>query len=492
MRYCHCLIPFILLLFAPFLSNAQDHALKIEPTEIDYGETEEWLSRIDTINLINTSDQPVSILKRKPPAHTQIEWPEDAIQPGARAIIRIVYAPKSRGPFNVEIPVYYSSAAQPVTIDLKGEVVSFADNAFKACPTLGKDKDEVSFLHRGIVVDSLTGKPIEEATVTISEVSEDKITNEEGVYEKQIPIGRYTITASAEYYGSKDTTVYLNRNNPFLRFELPRDKELAAANEIDEKQVEELDNEGEPSQPEAQPGNPPVPPGRKDTVEQQPEEDLEEEPDEAIASDDPDDKDTVLLPVSKYKPNNVVFLIDVSTSMDEEDKLPYLKKSINNMVRHLRSIDKVTIVSYATVSHMVLSTTTADNKVKIEEKVNALEARGSTKANKGLTQAYQKARKAYIKDGNNQVIIASDGKFDELSDSRTKINMKVRWNAFRGINLSIVGFGQDREALEFMKGMAKKGNGSTLLIQDQKQAEKALLQEIKENARRAETSKTRQ
>ncbi|PSR05492.1 MAG: hypothetical protein BRD50_00840, partial [Bacteroidetes bacterium SW_11_45_7] len=342
-----------------------------------------------------------------------------------------------------------------------------------------KDKAEVSFLHRGIVVDSITGDPIEGATVTISDVSEDKITNDKGIYEKQIPIGRYTVTASAEYYGTKDTTVYLNRNNPFLRFELPREKEMAATHEIDEKQVEPIDNQERPSQVEANPGNSPVPPGRQDTVEQQPEEGLEEEPQEAIATTSPED--TVLLPVSEYKPNNVVFLIDVSTSMAEEDKLPYLKQSIINMVRHLRSIDKVTIVSYATVSHMVLPTTTADNKAMIEQKVKELEARGSTRANRGLTEAYQKARKVYIEAGNNQVIMASDGKFDELSGSRTKINMKVRWNAFRGINLSVVGFGRDDEGLAFMKGMAQKGNGSTLMIKDKEQARRAILKGIDEH-----------
>jgi len=486
LRYCYLLIPFLFLL--PWFSNAQEHDLRVEPTTIDYGQTEKWLSRIDTILLVNTSDQPISILKRKPPAHTQIEWPEDAIQPGARAMIRILYAPKSRGPFNVKIPVYYSSAAKPVTIQLKGEVVSFAENAFTACPTLGKDKAEVSFLHRGIVVDSITGDPIEGATVTISDVSEDKITNDKGIYEKQIPIGRYTVTASAEYYGTKDTTVYLNRNNPFLRFELPREKEMAATYEIDEKQVEPIDNQERPSQVEANPGNPPVPPGRQDTVEQQPEERLEEEPRDAIATTSPED--TALLPVSEYKPNNVVFLIDVSTSMNEEDKLPYLKQSIINMVRHLRSIDKVTIVSYATVSHMVLPTTTADNKAMIEQKVKELEARGSTRANRGLTEAYQKARKVYIEDGNNQVIMASDGKFDELSGSRTKINMKVRWNAFRGINLSVVGFGQDDEGLAFMKGMAQKGNGSTLMIKDKEQARRAILKEIKDNSRRTSATTT--
>ncbi|PSR05494.1 MAG: hypothetical protein BRD50_00845, partial [Bacteroidetes bacterium SW_11_45_7] len=126
MRYCYLLIALLLFLLLPLLSNAQKHDLRVEPTTIDYGQTEKWLSRIDTLLLVNTSDQPISILKRKPPAHTQIEWPEDAIQPGTDAMIRIVYAPKSRGPFNVKIPVYYSSAAKPVTIQLKGEVVSFA------------------------------------------------------------------------------------------------------------------------------------------------------------------------------------------------------------------------------------------------------------------------------------------------------------------------------------------------------------------------------
>ncbi len=483
-RYLHSYsIPFLCLFLLVWISNghAQNQNVQIEPQEIDYGETEKWLSRIDTILITNKGNEPISLLKRQPPDHTQIEWPEGTIEPGSSAIIRMVYAPKTRGPFHVKIPVYYSAAPEPITIHLRGNVVSFAENAFTACPTLGKEETEVSFLHRGIVLDSLTSQPIEEATVTISTINENKETNEDGVYEKQIPIGRYTVTASAKHYETKDTTVYLNRNNPFLRFELPR-TEQAPVSYMDKEESSPLEEQNKEPSVRSQPSNPPPAPAPQDTTHSPKEDELPSRQAEEMATREPED--TVLLPVNKYKPNNVVFLIDVSTSMDEENKLPWLKLSITNMVRHLREIDKITIVSYATVSHMVLPTTTADKKDKIYEKVNGLEARGRTKASRGLKKAYKEARDAYIEGGNNQVIIASDGEFEELTGSRTKINMKVRWNAFRDINLSVVGFGQDDEALEFMEGMAEKGNGSTLLIKDKEQAKKALLQEIKQNARR--------
>lgn len=478
-RFILYLLPLLVI-----ISNvrAQQHDLKLSRTKIEFGETEQWLSRIDTIVLTNDGNQPVSILKRKPPAHTQIEWPEGKIPPGSQRMIRLVYAPKTKGPFHVEIPVYYSTSPKPVTIELTGQVVSFAENAFTACPTLGKKKTEVRFLHRGIVVDSLTGKPIQGAIVEIRDVKEDQETNAKGVYEKQMPIGRYRIKVNAEHYGSKDTTAYLNRNNPFLRFELPRTGG-ATVTYGGESSQQELPQEHFPGQPsdEAKPGRPPVPPGLPDTTQHEP-----DQPTQTPTAANP--KDTVLLPVEEFKPNNVVFLIDVSSSMDAKDKLPYLKLSINNMVRHLRAIDRISVVRYATVSHTVLPTTPANNKDEIYQEVHALEARGSTKATRGLKKAYQAARQAFVKDGNNQVIIATDGKFDALSGSGMKLNMMVRWNAFRGIQLSVVGFGHDREAIDFMKRMAQKGNGNFLHIEEKQQAQKALLQEIKKNSRRSDAT----
>jgi len=110
--------------------------------------------------------------------------------------------------------------------------------------------------------------------------------------------------------------------------------------------------------------------------------------------------------------SNIVFLIDVSGSMSSSDKLPLLQKSFNRMVDELTEKDTVSIVVYASSTGMVLEPTTCDNKDKIKAAINNLKAGGSTAGGAGIQLAYSLAEENFNSDGNNRVILATDGDFN--------------------------------------------------------------------------------
>ncbi len=185
------------------------------------------------------------------------------------------------------------------------------------------------------------------------------------------------------------------------------------------------------------------------------------------------------LPLSQYVPNNIVFLIDVSSSMKKPDKLPLLKTSMKNLAKVLRGVDYISVVTYSTKATVLLTPTVATNKGKIVSMIDTLTASGMTNGVKGLQTAYDVAEQNLIPGGNNQIIIATDGVFNGPNYSESDLYTLVKQKAKDGVILSVVGFGQDEDALKMMRKMAEKGSGSFIQIPDAQAANKILIEEIK-------------
>ena len=186
-----------------------------------------------------------------------------------------------------------------------------------------------------------------------------------------------------------------------------------------------------------------------------------------------------LLPQNLYSPNNIIFLIDVSSSMKKPDKLPLLKISMKNLTGVLRKTDYLSVVVYSTTSTVLLQPTAANRKEEINLLIDTLRAKGITNGGKGLQTAYEIAEQNFISGGNNQVIIATDGLFNSPGFSESAIFSLVRGKAADNIILSVVGFGDDKDALRMLKKMADKGNGNFIQIPDKPAADEALIDEIK-------------
>lgn len=184
------------------------------------------------------------------------------------------------------------------------------------------------------------------------------------------------------------------------------------------------------------------------------------------------------IPVDNLPPSNMVFLIDVSGSMDEPNKLPLVQASMNMLVDQLREKDKVAIVVYAGNAGLVLPSTSGINKLKIKEAIDNLEAGGSTAGGEGILLAYKTARDNFIQDGNNRIILATDGDFNIGISSDDELVRLIEKERKSGVFLSVLGYGMGNYKDNKMQQLADKGNGNHSYIDNINEARKVLVNEF--------------
>ncbi|HSK74070.1 MAG TPA: VWA domain-containing protein [Pyrinomonadaceae bacterium] len=176
--------------------------------------------------------------------------------------------------------------------------------------------------------------------------------------------------------------------------------------------------------------------------------------------------------------SNLVFLLDVSGSMNSPDKLPLLKDAFRLLVNQLRPQDRVAIVVYAGASGLVLPSTQAGNKGEILAALDNLEAGGSTNGGEGIRLAYTVALNNFIQGGNNRVILATDGDFNVGLSTDDELVKLIENKRQSGIFLSVLGFGTGNLNDSMMEKLANKGNGNYAYIDSQEEARKALGEQV--------------
>ena len=177
-------------------------------------------------------------------------------------------------------------------------------------------------------------------------------------------------------------------------------------------------------------------------------------------------------------PANLVFLVDVSGSMNSPDKLPLVKKALRLLTQQLRAQDKVTIITYASGEKLVLPPTSGKDKDTILRAVNSLEAGGATSGERALRMAYDEAQKAFVKNGINRILLATDGDFNVgVADTETLKSM-VAEKRKSGISLSTLGFGTDNYNEEMMEQIADAGDGNYSYIDSEAEAKKVLVRQL--------------
>ncbi len=182
-------------------------------------------------------------------------------------------------------------------------------------------------------------------------------------------------------------------------------------------------------------------------------------------------------PPSAAPPANLVFLIDVSGSMNAPDKLPLLKSAFRLLVGKLKPEDKVSIVTYAGNAGTVLEPTSARERDKILAAIDTLQPGGSTAGAEGIDAAYRLARQALIQGGVNRVMLATDGDFNVGASSDQDLKRIIEQRRKDGIFLSVLGFGQGNLNDSLMQTLAQNGNGTAAYIDTLAEAQKALVDE---------------
>ena len=176
--------------------------------------------------------------------------------------------------------------------------------------------------------------------------------------------------------------------------------------------------------------------------------------------------------------SNLVFLIDVSGSMNSPNKLPLLKSSLKMLVNEMRPNDKISIVVYAGAAGLVLSPTDGNNRQRIIEALEKLQAGGSTAGGAGINLAYKVAQEQFIDGGNNRVVLATDGDFNVGASSNAEMQRLIEEKREAGVFLTVLGFGMGNYKDSKMEVLADKGNGNYAYIDNIQEAKKVLITEF--------------
>ena len=175
---------------------------------------------------------------------------------------------------------------------------------------------------------------------------------------------------------------------------------------------------------------------------------------------------------------NLVFLIDVSGSMYDDNKLPLVQKSFSMLTDNLTSADRVSIVTYAGSDEVVLEGADGNERKKILRAINDLEAGGSTAGAAGINTAYDIAQKYFIDGGNNRVILATDGDLNVGLSSESELTRLIEEKRESGVFLSVLGFGTGNYKDNRLEALADYGNGNYSYIDSEKEAKKVLVDEM--------------
>jgi Ca-activated chloride channel family protein len=184
------------------------------------------------------------------------------------------------------------------------------------------------------------------------------------------------------------------------------------------------------------------------------------------------------VPATEIPAANLVFLIDTSGSMYSEDKLPLLKQAFSQLVSRLRPQDRVSIVAYAGSAGLVLPPTPGDRHGEILDALNRLEAGGSTNGGEGIELAYAVAKQAFIENGVNRILLASDGDFNVGIYDPRALETRIEAGRKSGVAFSVLGFGGGNYNDALAERLADVGNGNYAYIDNLMEARKVLVEEM--------------
>lgn len=460
------------ILFFPLFCFGQ---IIFDKTTHDFGDLYSGDQRFVDIYLKNKTDDVAFILSVDKPMEVVYIQRRAIMSPDSSTIIRFQVNQRKKGRFSYKIPVFTSDQDEPTIITLKGSIKELPSNQnnFTACPNFGQAPAEGNPLDFKLIVETIdkeTKEKLGKSTVAIiqngSPLGKWK-TQSNGRFTTKIPLGITYFYATQSGYNPAEMGEYVNFKRNKITLELTKNK----SSEEDLAEVEEVEN----------------------TEEQETSEDIsspeEVDLDNLIIENEVEKIDTTseLPPNFKeldkdnfdpthFKPINVVFVIDVSSSMRQADRLELLKYSMSQLVEMLRPQDKIGLVSYATNANVLLKPTSGEHKDEIKEIIQDLKAKGLTAGGAGIKLGYKQAKRNFIKDGKNQVIIVTDGAFNRNSGNYKRY---IKRFLRKDITLSVVGIKSNEKSEESMKEAAKLGEGRFILIEKLADAQNNLKQEIR-------------
>jgi Ca-activated chloride channel family protein len=495
----------VLFWIASAFTVKSQSGVRLSPSTFDFGNIAQWKNDTAIFNLENTG---TSVFKFLPIAYNEqlrVILPKGNISPGNIVPVKVLYYTQDRGYFKQSIPIYISSANEPIQLVIKGKIIDFHPDAMLNCPTLSDDKPVKKYSEpfEIQVVDAISGKGLSGFDLIIKNTTEQQLietSSKDRVYFDGLKDGKYAVTVNLSGYETGQQEVIVTRLTRKFIIKLMPDEELTVKTNPGNNTKED-----EPIV---------IEPPAEDNSENLDIEKLREKFNERFKGKKIIEKDVILvkekdkdsltvdtgnvnieeipdftssgtLNTNKFVNNNIIFLVDVSGSMDKPEKLPYLKRSVSEMVKILRQEDLVSIVTYAGKTNVLVDGVTGNNKVELDQAVNGLVAKGQSYGTEALYLAYDRAKMNFIPGGNNQVILVSDGLFNSTDFSPKALYKLARQKARdEGIITSCIGFGKNEDALEFLKTLSTNGLGNFIQIKSEEDANTVLVREIMQNSKK--------
>ena len=422
----------------------------------------------------NSTNGDAVIFRVEGPKNTDIKLSAKTVKAGTSEFIRVAVSPKEEGKFNIDLEVHASAWAKPETIRIKGES-TFAASSLIPCPDFGSNSAANDNEFHISVRDLLQNIPVKDAAITVYKDGRkmtEFISNQHGEVSAQLPYGRYFF--SIYYDGFQlDTALYVNAVNSHLLAMLEQKamtyedviKEETIADEAIE--VQEIEEEEIAFEKEIEIPVPPIPVSPPEV-----------EPSSSPISV-PVEAENSVLPISAFKPNNLVFLVDVSTSMKKDGKLDLLKIAMVELLDVLRPVDRFSLISYSSETNVIIETESNLDRDACIAAILALEPGGGTQGAKAINKAGSVAMSHFVENGNNQIILATDGAFSQGVDKALNYAKKYRR---RNVQLSVLGIKCGPFTTKQMNQLVDEGGGRFVAINQASDAGKQLINEIKKSS----------
>ncbi|MFZ5553945.1 MAG: VWA domain-containing protein, partial [Bacteroidota bacterium] len=466
---------FWLVVFCLLVEIASSQTITVDRLYHHFGTLEEKSDFFTDFVFTNKTGKKAYILRIEADKDISSRISSNTLLPDSSVTVRLKYNPLAEGKFSKKIKIHLSSSDQPVILTLNGDVLSAPATGLMAdCPDFSSVKEvsrEMEFALKIKVIDKLSGVPIENAQIKIIYKGLPKYvfeTPESGSLTKKIPLGYYYFVTSADEYYTNEFDAFVNNRNNELLIELaPKIKTHPDPIE----QYEELVFSVNPSSAQKDTVVNSVP-QNKDSI---------KEINQPSTFNLPPSKDTTQSENEIYAHNNLVFLIDISSSMMAEGKLDLLKASMIELTKMLDANDRIAIVVYSTHARIALPPVSGDRKEEVINMIQNLEGDGLTAGAEGMKKAYELAMAHFITGGNNMVIMATDGAFNLYT---TDVVPMVKKYFKKGIHTSVAGIKNTERDAANMIEIATQGRGRYVAINNLEQAMTSLTEEVKTASRR--------
>lgn len=439
--------------------------VKFDKVKHDFGDLEAYDLRYVDIILTNEGDKQEWLLSVKKPMEVVYLNSGSIIEKDSSIVVRLQVNPGKKGRFSYNVEIFTSDRSEAVNVKLTGNLKELDQNdmsTFTACPNFNErpgGKDPNKFDLTVVTIDKESRETLSESTVSMIQNGQPiwtKKTDRKGKIKEDATLGLSYFYATHEGYNPAELGAYVNFQRNYIVLELDKNPEIILP-PIDTTVIAE---------------NPP-----EITIEIK--DHVEEDTTSTIIAEVPpsfEDLDDDDFTSENFAPINVVFVLDISMSMRDADKMELMKYSLFQLTDMLRPQDKMGIVTYSSTTDVLLRPTSGDNKDKIKDKVEGLKAGGFTAGGKGIKTGFAQANRSKIEGGVNHVIIITDGAFNRDSDDYKRY---VRKYARKGIHLSVVGIKNKDKDREEMIEAAELGGGHYVPIFKLADAQKNLKEEIR-------------